>query len=232
MALSDKTLTERISTNGIEGLNRFYGVYFGIVKSNEDPQNRNRVIVYVPEVFGPTQSYALASPRGIIAGKDYGFHYVPIVGETVIITFRRGDPRFPVWEPGFWAKDERPEEFSHSEMVGFKSRSGHLVTFDDKEALIYIKHSDGTEIKIEVDKLSFGRDVQVELTDDAMTIGKDKKYHFTLAEELQDWLNDLVDILLDPKLIIASGGIGKVNTPNDINLTDLKLKLNNILSKF
>jgi hypothetical protein len=120
-----------ISDRGIEGFRRFYGTYIGVVISIEDPENRNRLLVKVPEVYGHGKQVVWALPKQI-SGSNFGFNFIPKVGEVVWVSFRNGAPieRSALWEPGFYALKERPEEFTPT-VVGHKYRDGALSIYDE-----------------------------------------------------------------------------------------------------
>jgi hypothetical protein len=75
-----------------QGSRKFYGIYRGIVQSNKDPLNKNRVKVTVPQVFSdsvtewcwPVNTTGFSLPK-------------PAVGQGVWVMFEGGDPSFPIW---------------------------------------------------------------------------------------------------------------------------------------
>jgi hypothetical protein len=144
---------------GVEGsLQRFYGTYLGEVVSNEDPDNLNRLSVVVPEVFPTKPSPIIAMPKGLVAGKDYGFNYVPKSGEYVYISFRFGHVKYPLWEPGYWAIGERPKEFN-SDNVGFKFRDGAIILYNEKESKLEVSLPSGERVLMKGGKISIYNDL-------------------------------------------------------------------------
>ena len=69
---------------------RFYGLYHGLVMDTNDPQNRGRIQVQVPQVTGS----AITDWTDVCSN---GGNIVPLPGETVWVTYIAGDPNFPVW---------------------------------------------------------------------------------------------------------------------------------------
>lgn len=218
-----------VKRHGIEAFSRFYGAYFGIVISNEDPLNMNRLIVHVPEVFGPVANHRIAIPRGIISGKGFGSFYKPKKGETVIVTFRMGHPGYPMWEPGTWAKEEMPEEFDSEDKIGFKSRNGILILLDDKEDSVTVTNKDGYQVKIEPHKITVGKDSKMEISDDSIKIGKSDMEHATLGDSLKSWLSDFLDLY---KVTQVDPGSHILLQSTQPMIEQLKAKLDNILAKF
>lgn len=68
------------------------GSYRGSVVDNADPTHDSRLLVLVPEVYGDSPVWALAS---LSAG---GGSSLPSVGDMVWVTFEHGDTDYPVWQ--------------------------------------------------------------------------------------------------------------------------------------
>jgi len=74
------------------GNSRFFGVYRGVVVDNQDPLNRGRLRLQVPQILqAEITGWAWASLRPGIANVT-----VPI-GTPVWVMFEGGDPSFPIW---------------------------------------------------------------------------------------------------------------------------------------
>ena len=175
-------IIDLIRTNGVEVAKRYYSLYIGVVKSIDDPENRNRILVNVPEVFPDRSSGIWATPRGIIAGPDFGYNYVPKVNEVVLITFRFGHIRHPFWEPGYFAKGEKPEEFT-KDVVGFKFRDGSIIMYDESVAKLTVKVKgktvtvDDTGVTIDAGEqgiIIHNETSSVSITDSGVDINSDK----------------------------------------------------------
>jgi len=72
---------------------RFFGIYRGIVKNNNDPLNSNRLQVSVPQITG-TESLDWAEP---CLPPFSGTISIPLVGDRVWVSFESGDTSYPVW---------------------------------------------------------------------------------------------------------------------------------------
>lgn len=120
-----------LKSSGLEGLRKYYSVYIGVVRAVDEEAGNNRLWVSIPEVFG-LDRLAPALPRGVPSGKGWGYNFVPKAGEVVFITFRYGSPRFPLWEPGFFAKGEKPEEFT-PDVIGHKYRDGAISIYNESD---------------------------------------------------------------------------------------------------
>lgn len=75
------------------GKPRFFGIYRGIVKNNNDPLNSNRLQVSVPQITG-TEALDWAEP---CLTPTNGTISIPLVGDRVWVSFESGDTSYPVW---------------------------------------------------------------------------------------------------------------------------------------
>lgn len=133
-------LIDNIRTFGMEKVfRRYYSIYRAEVVDNEDEEERGRIQVKVPSLFGenlPLPEWAC--PKDFrAAGTGKGEFYVPDVGDYVYVEFENGDPRFPVYSGGWHAKEELDPDFAYIDGVpkirGIKTRYGHSLRFDETE---------------------------------------------------------------------------------------------------
>jgi len=71
---------------------RFYGIYRGTVADVNDPSNKNRIRLQVPQILGSATT-GWAWP---IIGS-----YAPKPGDGCWVMFEGGDPNFPLWLGAF-----------------------------------------------------------------------------------------------------------------------------------
>lgn len=83
---------------------RFYGKYRATVIQNVDPEQRGRLQLIIPDVFGPIPStWAEAcTPLSGPSGPPMGFYIVPPIGAGVWAEFEQGDPNYPIWSGCRW----------------------------------------------------------------------------------------------------------------------------------
>lgn len=83
---------------------RFYGKYRATVIQNIDPEQRGRLQLIIPDVFGPIPStWAEAcTPLAGPSGPPMGFYIVPPIGAGVWAEFEQGDPNYPIWSGCRW----------------------------------------------------------------------------------------------------------------------------------
>jgi hypothetical protein len=86
--------------DAVPGVRRYWGKYPGVVMNPIDPEMRGRMVVEVPDVWGPNIS-SWAHPCLPWGGLSIGMFVVPPVGANVWVEFLHGHPDRPIWT-GFW----------------------------------------------------------------------------------------------------------------------------------
>lgn len=109
------------------------GIMVGIVKNLEDPDNLGRVRVTYPQLDDQESQWArLVTP---MAGAERGMFFRPEKDDEVLVAFEKGDPRRPYILGGLWSTvDAPPADDGNAKENNWrfiKSRSGHLLKFDD-----------------------------------------------------------------------------------------------------
>jgi phage protein D len=147
-----------------------YGFSIGIVTNNEDPLDMGRIKVKLPSLAADLESdwCRLLSPS---AGPDRGFFFLPEVGDEVLVGFMGAQP---VIMGSLWnGKDAPPYQVDTAVDGGavvqraIRSRSGHLILFDDtdKSEMVIIEDKNGNQIVIDSadNKLSITTKGDIEL---------------------------------------------------------------------
>lgn len=154
---------DNVKKFGLEYFGRYYSSYRGVVASNEDPEMKGRIKVKVPAIFDNEVINEYAYPKQLWAGPNHGVFFPPIPGSGVWVSFECGDPNYPIYEGGWWAKEdgkdlELPTEFQESlpKTYGIVTPGGHAITFRDKDGeenvLLRWKNKNGDETKLNIDK--------------------------------------------------------------------------------
>jgi len=227
---------------GLENFGLYYGIYSGIVIEH-DKTNPHKLRLKIPSVWGealPSQIYATA--EGVMGGRKYGMMIAPQIGDIVWVKFRYGNPSAPVWSFTGFGKDERPKEYLHPEVFGFRTPNGNLITIDDVDGIIRVKHQDieeegeetivGAEIKITNDIVSvvhMGHTIEMSKDSVKMKLREDVK--LTIENDEQNLYSGLSDLITEIKamLIDTPQGLGTVNTITTEKLDEVNTNLNKIL---
>ena len=126
---------------------RFYGVVVGIVTNNQDPDNMHRVKVRFPWLNQDHESN-WARVATAMAGNGRGAYFLPEVDDEVLVAFEHGLIDQPYVIGSLWnGKDKAPESNSdgNNNHRSFKSRSGHIILFNDESGRETIEIIDKTK---------------------------------------------------------------------------------------
>jgi len=151
-------LTEHIDNlikHGLEFMGLYYGSYEGIVTDRNDPENRGRIKIKCPKVYGDDELPEWVFPKGMMAGKKTGFYFIPQKDDVVWISFEGGNPKFPLWEFGWWLKDQSIE-IADPDIYVFTTPKGHTWVVDEKNDTMYFSYKNGKVIEIKGNKISLG----------------------------------------------------------------------------
>ena len=195
----------RIVKDGLEYFNLYYGDYEGHVADNEDPENRGRLKIKCPAVYGDSTPDIWAMPKGMFSGKGIGFYAIPQKGDPVWITFRKGNAKYPIWQYGWIPKDYSPELASHDVYI-FQTPKGYQIVLNEATEEILIRYSDQEYIKI-----------------------KDKISIYAGGENLFAVLDGLLEQLLITQNMVTPSGPGEFNPAVKQQLQELKTKTGKLL---
>jgi uncharacterized protein involved in type VI secretion and phage assembly len=128
---------------------RFYGKYRGMVVDNNDPQQKGRLKVHVPEVLGDVDS-GWALPCAPYAGDGSGQYCVPEPSAGVWIEFEAGDPSRPIWSGCWWGDGQVPADNGGQSGAPslriIRSEQGLMLTFDDSSQVITVSDGRGRNL--------------------------------------------------------------------------------------
>ena len=112
-----------------------YGLHYGVVCQNNDPDKLDRVKVRLPWLDrGDTDQTYWAQLLTPMEGDKFGWYSLPDVDDVVVVAFIAGDSSQPVIVGGVWSTpDYSPEtnEDGKNNFRGYRSRSGHRLILDD-----------------------------------------------------------------------------------------------------
>lgn len=143
--------------NGSEKDN-VYGVVVGIVTDVKDPDDLARIKVKYPTINDQLVSHwaRLATP---MAGPQRGIQFIPEINDEVLVAFEYNDINRPYIIGGLWNGQDKPPETSNKLLSDkgevqkrvIKSRSGHIITFDDTDKSEQISIIDKSGQKVVLD---------------------------------------------------------------------------------
>jgi len=166
---------DEIRDENVERMKRKrFGLYRGIVRDVDDPENMGRVRVEIHELLGPGKLTDWASYCSPFGGGGAGFFMLPRLGDGVWVMFERGEPTKPVWI-GFWYSDvDKPPDDADKEVRVLQTKTGHKVVFKDEDGSesILIEDASGqyaewdcasSEIKVEANTKVIVKAPEVEI---------------------------------------------------------------------
>ena len=114
-----------------------FGLYYGIVTQNKDPDNLNRIKVRLPWLDGgDTDQSHWAQLIVPMNGNKFGWYVLPDIDDCVVVMFIQGDIAQPIVIGGIWSKADvspEPNEDGANNFRGYRSRCGHRMIFDDSK---------------------------------------------------------------------------------------------------
>lgn len=128
----------------------------GIVTDNQDPDGIGRVKVRFPYLSSEhTSDWARVVVPG--GGAERGLQLIPEINDEVLVAFELGDINYPYIIGGLWNKLDKPPQPTDAVVKSgkvrqrlFRSRTGHMITFDDdpSEGGVRIADREGNSIHL------------------------------------------------------------------------------------
>lgn len=196
---------------------RVYGLVLGLVTNNQDPDDMGRVKVKY-HMLDQTVESDWCRVVCFYAGKDRGNVWLPEVDDEVVLGFEHGDVNFPyVLGAVFNGKDTPPlTKNKDNDLKRLKSRSGHMLTFDDKK---------GNE-KITLLDSSGNNMIEIDVKKDKITIqAKTGDMDILVAKTLQIKCKDLKVNCSSSATVVSDGPIDVKAAKNLTVKTDKEAKL-------
>ena len=130
---------DKLMKYGLEIFGIYYGEYDGICVDNADPKQQGRIKVKVPGVSGKQPIGDWAWPHFSWSGKNSGTWMIPDVGDNVSVTFRNGQPSYPMYTGGSWPNVNGTENYAPENVYVdgvpyirlIRTKSGHELSFSD-----------------------------------------------------------------------------------------------------
>ena len=105
-----------------------------LVTDTNDPDNLGRIQITLPALpDGPALWARVVLP---LAGSDRGLCLLPETGDEVLVAFSQAELSSAYVLGGLWGKQKPPPEGlggDQNDLKIFRTRSGHTLTFDDRQ---------------------------------------------------------------------------------------------------
>jgi uncharacterized protein involved in type VI secretion and phage assembly len=99
---------------------KLYGKYRGLVISNIDPMQINRLQVQVLDAAGLIP-VTWAMPCVPVAGIQNGMVALPMIGSGVWVEFEQGNPDYPIWVGCYWSSASEVPALAHATPPGVQA---------------------------------------------------------------------------------------------------------------
>lgn len=137
-----------------------------IVVENSDPEGLGRIKVQFPWqriVDETTPWIRIVLPH---AGVDKGFHFVPEIGEEVLIGFEGGNAEHPYMLGSLYNGSEKPDSWKTdgNDIKAIRTRSGHTIEFNDTNGAESITIIDKNSNTIYIDSANNNIDISANET--------------------------------------------------------------------
>lgn len=204
-----KRFIQNIRSLGLEFYSRYYGVYRGVVVDNEDPDMRGRLIIKVPGIWGDDIHEKWVFGKGLYAGSDIGFFALPNKGDGIWVSFENGDPKYPVWEYGWWGKDDLPETVKRNYPNTQVWQSGkNRVELDETEGLFRVVNAGGVVFEVNENGISLGSESA-------------SSHKAAYGDTTSEILSELMQLLIDAKVLTMIGPQPLLTAPAIASLKEM-----------
>jgi uncharacterized protein involved in type VI secretion and phage assembly len=174
--------------------NRVYGLVIGLVKENK-PDSLGRIGITLPGLTG--QDLVLGARLAVpMAGNGRGTFFLPEKDDEVLVAFECGDVARPYILGALWNGQDKPpydNADGKNNLRLIKSRSGHIVRFDDTADAEKIEIIDKTgqnsftiDAKNNVITIKSSQNIQLEAKNGTITLeAKEIKLVSSAATDIQ-----------------------------------------------
>jgi phage protein D/phage baseplate assembly protein gpV len=198
---------------------RTYGVVVGTVMKNKDPQKLGKVQVKLPGLSDDEIGH-WARVATLMAGADRGTFFLPEEHDEVLVAFEQGDISRPYILGALWNGKDKPPDTNadgKNNLRLIKSRSGHLVRFDD---------TDGSE-KIEIIDKSGSNRIAIDTANKAIAIESAKNISIKAPQGTIELSAQKIEISSTAETKIqAKGGLNLDGNPGNTKIEGATINLN------
>jgi uncharacterized protein involved in type VI secretion and phage assembly len=208
---------------GAGGESKITGVSTAKVTNNEDPEGLGRVKVTYPFRDSSDESY-WARVATEMASKEYGTFFLPEVGDEVLVAFEDGDIRHPYVVGSLYNGKRKPAQSNgdgKNNVREIRSRSGHVLAFDDSDGKEKVEIETSAGHKITLDDTSGSEKITVEDKSGSNSITMDSaKGEVSIAGQKKISLSaPTVELSADSEVNIAAKGKVNMEGKGQVNVS-------------
>ncbi len=209
------------------------GVVIALVTNNRDPKNLGRIKVKYPLLANQLESDWIRMTT-FMAGKNRGGYFLPEVGDEVLVAFEFGNINTPFVIGALYnGMDTPPQNNTNGEnnIREIKSRSGHIIRFDDKSSAEKIEITDKTgKNTIVIDSqantvsVTSAQDIELNATKGKIQVNaQDLELNGSKSVKIK---GGQVDIESDSSLSTKAGSTTSIKAGANISIKGITINLN------
>jgi uncharacterized protein involved in type VI secretion and phage assembly len=216
-------MSQRDQFGGADEEPRIAGVAVAKVTNNEDPEGLGRVKVTYPFRDAEDESY-WARIATEMASKEYGTFFLPEVGDEVLVAFEDGNIRYPYVVGSLYTGKKKPPQTNKdgkNNVREIKSRSGHVLDFDDTSGEEKVKIETKAGHTITLDDKSGSEKISIEDKSGSNTITMDSaKGEVSIEGQQKISLSaPTVELSADSEVKIAAKGKVNMEGKGQVNVS-------------
>ncbi|TPN89079.1 type VI secretion system Vgr family protein [Aquimarina algicola] len=188
-------------------------IQIATVVENSDPDGLSRIKVQFPwqKPMGEiTPWLRMMTPH---AGSDKGFHFIPEIGEEVVVNFEGGNAERPFILGTFYHGTARPDSWqtNANNIKAIRSRSGHTVELNDTEGgeMITITDKKGNHFIIDTVSETISINALKDLNINAgenIQITAGKNISINAGENIGETAGENVSIIANKDMLLNAAG--------------------------
>jgi hypothetical protein len=186
--------------------------YWGVVVDNQDPELRGRLVINCPDIVrGDVLDWVDPGFHFVDSAHSAGAVWIPSVGSDVEVEIEAEDDSEvsslePKWICNIYPYGTLPEEFqtNYPNRRGWKTKSGHVLFFDDTEDNLEFRliHPSGTNLVVDNDG-----NVQINAASGKnILIGDGADQFLVRGDELNTWITTVLKTIYNAHTHSYTGG--------------------------
>ncbi|MBQ4819923.1 phage baseplate assembly protein V [Aquimarina sp. MMG016] len=199
-------------------------IQLAVVTENVDEEGLGRVRVEFPwqKPLGETTPWLrMMTPH---SGQDKGFHFIPEIGEEVIINFEGGNAERPFIMGTLYHGNAKPEEWKtdNNDLKAIRTRSGHTIELNDTEGeeKINIYDNEGSIITFDTQEksLTINATETIDITAKNINITAEENINIGAQENVEIAAQSDLSALAEGNVAIQSTGDTSVKSNGAVAL--------------
>ncbi|WP_062054662.1 type VI secretion system Vgr family protein [Aquimarina longa] len=197
------------------------------VVENSDPNSMGRIRVQFPwqkPMGGMTPWIRIVTPH---AGGEKGFHFIPELGEEVLVGFENGNAEHPYVLGALYNGTKKPSNWrtQNNDIKAIRTRSGHTLEFNDirNSERITITDKKGNHIVIDTagETISINALKDINITaGENITMTAGKNINISAGEMMAQGAGENISIVANKDMLLSASGDMRETSNNRQDIID------------